>query len=298
MPAYYTVVQSVPDPIADERINVGVVVFGDGQLRSRFRRDWKRVKSFAGDDVGYLRELTEKIDQASIRSAATSMQPELSDFPVQRRMDEDILRKMIDEWSNTVQFTPVQPSLEAPDDLLTTLDEMYLQRGTKGRRPFRDRQQAARLAVKTAREAIESRLGKVLADEAVEASYKLGGQLKPVVKVDLGITNARVYEVAQALSFETHNMAELDEQASIALYTLQDIRAAHRGVRLDVFALRPKPELRGYQKSLERFLELKNSCVRLEANLIVEDESDEWGEQLALLVEKEIAPSHRELSWG
>jgi hypothetical protein len=36
MVCYYTIVQYYPDPIADERINIGVMVFGDDQVRSRF----------------------------------------------------------------------------------------------------------------------------------------------------------------------------------------------------------------------------------------------------------------------
>ena len=35
MAAYYTVVQYVPDPVADERINVGVVGFARGRVLVR-----------------------------------------------------------------------------------------------------------------------------------------------------------------------------------------------------------------------------------------------------------------------
>ena len=33
MSSYYSVVRYVPDPVADERINVGVVVFGSDYFR-------------------------------------------------------------------------------------------------------------------------------------------------------------------------------------------------------------------------------------------------------------------------
>jgi len=52
MTPYYTVVQCVPDPIAGERINIGVIVLGEGRLSCRFVRTWRRVAQFAREDIG------------------------------------------------------------------------------------------------------------------------------------------------------------------------------------------------------------------------------------------------------
>jgi len=48
MPSYYSVVQFLPDPIRDEKVNLGVLAYNDsGVLVSHFIRDWKRIRNFA-----------------------------------------------------------------------------------------------------------------------------------------------------------------------------------------------------------------------------------------------------------
>ncbi len=76
MPAYCSVIQYVPDVVRGERINVGVVVFGDGRTRVRMLADWSRVRAFATADVvdGLLaagRDI-EGMGEAEIRAAARS----------------------------------------------------------------------------------------------------------------------------------------------------------------------------------------------------------------------------------
>src|SRR5579885_3191655 len=40
MASFYTVVQYVPDPVADERINAGVIVFSRDRVAARFVKNW------------------------------------------------------------------------------------------------------------------------------------------------------------------------------------------------------------------------------------------------------------------
>jgi hypothetical protein len=45
MPARYSVIQYLPDPATDERINFGVLAFGDGDhLYARFVRNWSFLR--------------------------------------------------------------------------------------------------------------------------------------------------------------------------------------------------------------------------------------------------------------
>lgn len=62
MVSYYTVVQYYPDPIADERINIGVMAFGDGRVRSRFIQDWRRVEQFGGEDISFLHDFARRAE--------------------------------------------------------------------------------------------------------------------------------------------------------------------------------------------------------------------------------------------
>jgi Protein of unknown function (DUF3037) len=65
MPGYYSVVQYLPDPVTDERVNIGVITYGDGGIRCRFLRTWTRVRMFGGEDVSFLREFAAGVTQAT-----------------------------------------------------------------------------------------------------------------------------------------------------------------------------------------------------------------------------------------
>lgn len=298
MPAYYTVVQCVPDPIADERINVGVIVFGDGQIRSRFVKNWQRVARFVGENVSYVREFAERVEKAALESAAGVTQSTIPGFPGSRRLDEATLRSMIGNWSNSIQFTPAQPSLESPEELLATAAELFLRETTGNSPRFRDRQAAARIAVREVREAVTELVGAGEAEHLVQPAYQLAGRLLPRLRVDLAIKNGRVYEATRALSFETHDMAELDQQIQRTLFILKDVGDRHEGVLLDLLALPPHADLRGFRESRQRFREVEASCRQLSVRLVLEHDASDWAAEVAQLVETEIVRPSRTASRG
>ena len=298
MPAYYTIVQCVPDPIADERVNVGVIVVHDGEIRSRFVRKWRRIRTFAQHDIAYVTEFAARIERAAIASVATVTQPVMAGMPSAKRIDEAALRSMAENWSNSIQLTPLQPSLEHPDDLLPNLVGLFLRDPAAKQPRFRDRQDAARVAVRAVRSAVRDHLGAAVEARTVAAPSVLAGKLLSDRRVDLAIKNGRYYLASQSLSFETHDMAELDQQIEHAIYTLQDIHDRQGNLRIDVLALPPNPDLDGYRKAHERFSGVQQSCKRIGARLILEHDATEWADELASLVETEILGPGRAASIG
>src|SRR6266496_1389754 len=120
MASHYTVVHYVPDPISDERINVGVLVFGDGRIRSRFLSSWRRVQQFGTGDVSFVRDFASRIEQT------TGLQPPI-DEPVGREaLTETRLRQMIGRWVNSIQFSEPKASLLAPERLLDEMCRRFL----------------------------------------------------------------------------------------------------------------------------------------------------------------------------
>src|SRR5215210_4704143 len=107
MPVYYTVVQYLPDPVTDERINVGVIVFGDGQVRSHFLHDWRRVRQFGAEDIGFLLDFADRVKQAT-----GSQLPLTDDYPSQP-ITEELLANIAGTWINSIQLTPARASLVA-----------------------------------------------------------------------------------------------------------------------------------------------------------------------------------------
>lgn len=286
MPAYFTVVQCVPDPVADERINVGVIVFDGGQIRSRFLRDWRRVSRFADEDLGYVREFADRVERAALESTGRGSQPPIPGLPGPQRLDEATLRSMIQGWSNSIQLTPPQVSLEEPEALLDSLAITFLREPVARQGRFRDRQDAARLAVKVAREAVVHRIGATAAERVLGTPYQLAGRVVPRLKVDLAVKNGRVYVATRALSFETHQMSDLDEQIRETLYTLKDVGERHPQVRLDLVALPPKEDSRGYREARERFREVESSCRTVGITLVPESETLFWAEGIAEIAER------------
>jgi hypothetical protein len=289
MPAHYTIVQYVPDPIADERINVGVIVFGSGQIRSRFLQNWDRVRRFAQEDIGFVREFAERVDAVTHDAGPRSLILPLPSSPEPFSLDEATIRRIADEWSNSIQLTAPQPSLEDPEMLLRRLVQTHLREPVPRARRFRDHQAAARFAASTVRSAFREKLGNAWAEKAVHSGYEIGGKVVPLIRVDLAVTNGRIYAASQSLSFETNDMSSLDWQMRDAVYTLRDIGERRTVIRRDVVVFPPNPDLPNWRKADEKFRVLSAMCRETGAGLIVSDQAPGWAEDLVDLVGTEIA---------
>ena len=298
MPTYYTVVQCVPDPIANERINVGVIVVGDGQLRCRFLSNWDRVAQFAHEDVGYVREFAEQVEQAAAESAAGSVLVHIPGLPGLRGLDATVLQPMIGEWRNCIQLTPAQPSLESPDALLINMAETFLGESTGELTQFRDRQTAARLALESVRRAVGQRVSATDTAHVVRADYQVAGRVIPRLTLDLAIRNEGLCIAIRALSFETDDIPELDRQIREAIFTLRDVGDRHERVRLYLIALPPREDQRHRhnRQAQERLREVQQSCRQIEARLVLESGLSEWAEEIATMVETEIVQQSRQVA--
>src|SRR5262245_57810921 len=137
MPTFYTVAQCVPDPVADERINFGVIVYGDGQIRSRFVKNWTRIRQFGVKDIRFLRDFVSRIE------AAEAGQETLPAVPGLQRFDEAALQRIIGHWASGIQFTEPRGSLRDPDVVLDDAATRFLRGAADPRRRHRSRTRAA-----------------------------------------------------------------------------------------------------------------------------------------------------------
>lgn len=115
MATYYTVIQYVPDPIADERINTGVIVFGEGRIKSRFVDKWDRLSRFSGRDITALRDFAKEIEEASKRPRSLG-----------GMIDENTIREMATHWTGSIQLTRPRGSLLSLDELMEDVGRRYL----------------------------------------------------------------------------------------------------------------------------------------------------------------------------
>jgi len=121
---YYTIIQYVPDPVIDERINIGVIVVDGDRLICRFVSDWRRVRAFGGEDITFLQEFARQIERDTARnSESRRTRSGSSDQP---GFDEHRLLQMANRWINSIQFTEPRASLLDADVLLEEVARRFL----------------------------------------------------------------------------------------------------------------------------------------------------------------------------
>src|ERR1700737_3502926 len=109
MASYYSIVQYLPDPTIDERINVGVIAFDERNVRVKFLDNWKRVRHFGGRDISFLLDFAKSVQQTA------SIQMQLPDFANMESLDRSFIHKMADNWINSIQVTQPRASLLSAD---------------------------------------------------------------------------------------------------------------------------------------------------------------------------------------
>ncbi len=288
MPSFYSVVHCVPDPFADERINIGVVVFGDGRVRSRFLQRWDRVERFAGKEIaGHAQAFARRFVQSAVSSAEGETQKVIAGPIGVARIDEARLTRMIADMGNTVQFSPAQSSTLMPGELLDEIARAMLAEGVQQAPRTRDRRHAADLAVNALRSAVTQRFDPLSADKLVKPQYKISGRVVPTYQVSAAVTNGRVYDVVEAFSFELSDADRLRNEIYQALLGFGDMRALDPEIgRFDVLAIRPRADLQGFQEMERALIDVSAACSRAGARLVTDDEADDWAREVV-----EVVPS-------
>jgi hypothetical protein len=253
MPAYYSVVQYVPDPVTDERINVGVIVFGDGHVASRFVDNWQRVRTFGGENIGFLRKFANEADQ----------------------MTEAEIRKIAREWYHSVRLTEPAGSLLGRDDLLNDISSRYLRDWSPAQRTYRTRRQAVVLATNAVTVAVERACGEQ-AKGLIRNDYRLRGRTGKH-PFDVTAVNGEPYFAARALSFEgSTESTSLLHAIESTNYALEDVR--DNGLPLAVVTLPPRHlVLDTYQEAVESFRDKG-------ADVVEEGDIKDWAGTMAKLV--------------
>lgn len=110
MPSWYTVVQYVPRPVAEERVNLGIIAWGGGEVVCTFVDDFARARAFGGGDVSCVAEAVEDLKRAVGEG----------------RLGVAAVERMAREWGGILQLTPPRGSLLGPRELLGALRPLFL----------------------------------------------------------------------------------------------------------------------------------------------------------------------------
>lgn len=113
MTSHYCIVQYVPNPLNDERINIGALVFDDLSVRTRFLQNWERVRNFGKPkSIDFLKDFAAKMEAAA-KDGLLFPGEVPSEVPRRERMT-----KIARGWMNSIQITEPRGSLMGVDELL------------------------------------------------------------------------------------------------------------------------------------------------------------------------------------
>lgn len=261
MSARYTIVQYVPDPIAEERINVGVITWDQERIRCRFLNNWSRVRSFGGEGVDFLRDFAKDIAET------TSRQMRLAGVGAGEHIDVPRLEKMVREWGRSIQFSAARGSLKDADSLLDDIAPLFLRERILIRAQPRTRVAAARVAATILLDAVRKRAPEE-AEQLVKKNATIDGVIEPH-RFDVVLGNGRPLAAVHAISFEINEGEHLEKEVLMAKWTLADVRSKYPKLPLAVFALPPAtPSVREiYKDTTQRLTALDTRVISSPTNM-------------------------------
>jgi DUF3037 family protein len=259
----YVVFQYVPDAVTDERINFGVAAFGEEGLHARFLSNWRRVKSFGGENVGFLREFARHVEEMS------SAQPS---FLANADADVALLFETAPGWINTIQVTQARASTLPADALAEDVARRFL-RTTVPRARARDRRWVRATAYRRVFSALES-VGVHDPASVVRKQASVPGAIEPH-EFDLVVENSHLVTAALTLSFERQNPSELQRDYASTAWALEDVRSHAPKLSLAVLMIPPS---RGTSKTYDQ---ARYVFDKLKARSVPEDEFRSWADEIA-----------------
>jgi len=263
MPSYYSIVRYVPDPVTDERLNIGIIVYGEGKILSRFLGNWGKARIFGGEDIRFLREFAEEIEQR-----------QLNLFTTEGRWNERTLQTISSHWKNSIQLSEPKASLKSPDELLLDISSRYVREQTHRPRQHKDKREVVRLGLRALSVSFLRHNHLPLPSAFIKRRHLVEGK-RDQHSFDLVVGNGHPFFAAEALSFQGEYSPEMRQEVDAALWVIEDVRKADKKLPLAVLALPPSGKMLLYDKAKRIFKEEFKADFVTEAGLSI------WGRRMA-----------------
>jgi hypothetical protein len=274
MASRYSVIQYVPNPIADERINIGVLAFDEKGVRVHFLQNWERVRCFGrSEDIDLLKNFAHEMQEVT-EEGLLFPGDRPSDIPAHER-----LLKVAHDWTNGIQFTEPRGSLVSLEQLLDDLVKNFLLDPEK-KQKLRDRAMAAKIAVSKVKAVLSQRLGEEQAKRYVKKDISLKG-IHQQHKFDVAVANGRPYLAAHGLSFEVHAPGSI--QGAVA-WMIGEVKELQPQLPLVILTLPPIQGSFEYKKLLANYENMTSTYQDLGAQVINENQVEKFlSEQIEAL---------------
>lgn len=265
MVSRYSVIQYVPNSIADERINIGVLVFDDRVVRVQFLQNWERVRNFGMEDISFLKNFAKRMKVAADDGLM---------FPGDEENNlskQDRLTKIARGWINSIQFTEPRGALVDLDSLLEDISETFLVNPVSSQSKLRDRQAAAKLVKSKVRQTVIRLLGKQ-AESLVKEKYAVSGK-RDKNEFDAVIANGSLYLAAHGISFEVNPPKFVVNDLS---WMISDVKAEKKDFPLGVIVLPPKFNSKNHSELERLYKKTTATYSDLGAKVLQEEQIEQW----------------------
>jgi|GEM_PF-980521 len=267
----YSIIQYVPDPLAGERINIGILAIGGERMVSRFVPNWDRIDCFAaGRSTEFLRDFARQFLVADPDQLGLSAK-----FAAAEGITAKDLESIAARWRHSIQFTAPASSTRSPEEVLERIGPKVLR--TAAQRPLpakvsRGRREAQRLAFGVVQMAAALRPSAEV-DVVVHRAAPLAGKVENH-RFDAVAMNGSPILGMQGISFERGNATELRSHIDALAYTMIDVRNAHPDLALGVLALRPPEGLAPH--AYRQFERAEIVFEAIGADIVTEEDARDW----------------------
>jgi hypothetical protein len=261
MSAYYSIIQFVPDPVANERINAGVVVFDGERVHARFVENWDRLHRFCDQDVTFLKKFAMEFKDRT--------RPGLLEDAV----DGSTIREIAETWKSAIQFTSPKGSLLDLEALLDDSEKRFLalDRRSVASRPH-TRTSMKRFAFEAAKLAFD-RLGHPKGRALVKRNYSIQGEVEQH-PFSLAIANGKPIVAAEVFSFVGGDRRSQERDVQATAWAFGDVRKRYSGLELAALVMKGEDPSPAYDQAERIF----NS---LDIKLVPKNRVDEWADHVA-----------------
>jgi len=268
----YSVIHYVPNPIADERINIGVIVFNEEIVKVHFLHSWERINAFATEDTRFLQDFAKRMYLASKNGLVFP-----SDNPQSGQTKQERLTNVARDWINSIQFTEPRASLEDIDSVLEDCINTYLVDKMPMYPNVRDRQAAKRIVATSVRAVLKERLGNRATEFFKKDAEAIVKGFRSSHNFDVLVANGHPYLAAHGVSFEVRTHKETLDALS---WWIEDVKKRDHDFPLAVVTLPPKTESDIYSQLFETYEHTRDTYTNLGASVLLEEEVPAWTNQV------------------
>lgn len=263
MASRYSVIQYVPDPVTDERINIGVLVLGVDYVRAKFLKKWGRVSRFSpSSDISFLEEFADRF-QYQVNEGQLELYAENTD-------PSEFISEVAGKCMNSIQFTELRGSLIPADRLLEDVTARFLFE-PKARERARGKRSATSLLRKGIHKVLKSEIGSKV-DEALAVNVTLQGE-HDHHKADIGVRNGHWIAAGYGLSFEVKT--DLQKDIDATAWAIDDLRKQSPELQVGIMTIPPRREQEDTFRRAKRIFE------SLSATVLSEKTVTDWAKKLS-----------------